>query len=172
VDNSGVLDFGFASQPTAMKPVAMAAQPVAKPAAQQPVGVVKPKKNDAWDLGDGLVNLNNLNKSDNKYAAFDPNSKSTRPNHMLPHLNTAPQKISFTSFNAQMHPNQMMGGPGRMHPNQQMMGRAPQPPMNMGMQFSTANYPQRMGMPMQPNYGMQVPYGQQPQFGQPLRRQL
>jgi len=169
VDNSGVLDFGFASQTSTMKPVAMTVQPVPQPVSQQPVGVEKPKKNDAWGLGDGLVNLSNLNKSDNRYAAFDPNSKSTRPNHMLPNLNTAPQKISFTSFNAHMQPNPMMGGRGRMHPNQQMMGRAPQPQMGMGMQYPRA-MPQHMGMPMQPNYGMQVPYGQQPQFGQPMRR--
>jgi len=172
VDNSGVLDFGFASQPQAMKPVPMTAQPVPQPVVPQPVGIEKPKKNDAWGLGDGLVNLTNLNKSDNKYAAFDPNSKNIRPNHMLPSLNTAPQKISFTSFNANTQPNPMMRGRGHMHPNQQMMGRAPQPHMGMGMQYPQTMQPQHMGMAMQPNYGMQAPYGQQPHYGQPMRRPL
>merc|ERR550517_105702 len=97
-------------------------------AAEKPV-----KKNDAWGLGDDLVNLTNLNKSANKYAAFDPNSKNNRPRHMLPNLNNAPHKISFTSFNTQnMQPNPMMGA--RMPPNQQMMGRG-QPQMGMGMQY-------------------------------------
>merc|ERR1719193_2566063 len=149
-----MLDFGLASQPAVMKPVGMSVQPVPQPAAQQPVAIEKPKKNDAWGLGDGLVNLTNLSKADNKYAAFDPNSKSTRPNHMLPNLSTAPQQISFTSFNSNMQPNPMMAARGRMPPNQQMLGRGPQPQVGMGMQ-----------------YGMQAPYGQQPQYGQqPMRR--
>merc|ERR1711920_937197 len=134
VDNS-MLDFGLASQPAAMKPVGMSAQPAPQPVAQQPVAIEKPKKNDAWGLGDGLVNLTNLSKADNKYAAFDPNSKSTRPNHMLPNLSTAPQQISFTSFNSNMPPNPMMAARGRMPPNQQMLGRAPQPQVGMGMQY-------------------------------------